>query len=356
MTQASVSVHHSSNAARVYRIPLDLFPSLSGYAHLVFADSYVVLIDVGSGVGHSNEQLEAGLKLIRDNYGENASWEALTHVLITHAHIDHFGGLRYVRKKTSAPLGIHKLDLRVLTGYEERLKIVAHRLTEYLIEAGVPQNEGQEIMDLYLLNKHLFESVEVDFTYDDVDMQVGPLRLTHVPGHCPGQVVLQIDDLLFSADHILKDTSPHQAPEQLTMNTGLGHYLESLEKIRPLARSVNVSFGGHEDPILNLEKRIDEIVIMHSDRLALVLELLESPQTTAEVSDKLFPEVEGYHVLLALEEAGAHIEYLAQRGYLFIRNLDDMQPDRAVPIIYQRSDGLAPPSLVLEGEKAHQQN
>ena len=55
MLQTSVTVHHSSNAARVYRIPLELFPGLSGYAHLVFADDYAVLIDVGSGVGYSNE-------------------------------------------------------------------------------------------------------------------------------------------------------------------------------------------------------------------------------------------------------------------------------------------------------------
>ena len=353
MNQSSVSVHHSSNAARVYRIPLELFPGLSGYAHLVFADNHIVLIDVGSGVGYSNEQLEAGFKLIRDDFGENANWEALTHVLITHAHIDHFGGLRYVRKKTSAPLGVHKLDLRVLTSYEERLKIVAHRLTEYLIEAGVSNDERHEIMDLYLLNKHLFESVEVDFTYDEVEMRVGPLSLTHVPGHCPGQVVIQIDDILFSADHILKDTSPHQAPEQLTMNTGLGHYLESLEKIRPLAHSVNVSLGGHEDPIVDLGKRIDEIVTMHGDRLAVVLKQLESPQSIAELSKNLFPEVEGYHVLLGLEEAGAHVEYLAQRGYLSISNLDDMQPDRAVPIIYQRRGGLLPPVM---GAKANKKN
>lgn len=99
MKGSSDIVHISSNGARIYRIPLDLFPSLSGYAHLVFVESYIVLIDVGSGVGYSNDQLEEGFKRIREDFGENANWNALTHVLITHAHIDHFGGLRQVRKK-----------------------------------------------------------------------------------------------------------------------------------------------------------------------------------------------------------------------------------------------------------------
>jgi hypothetical protein len=35
--------------------------------------------------------------------------------------------------------------------------------------------------------------------------------------------------------------------------------------------------------------------------------------------------VHGYNVLLALEEAGAHVEYLYQRGLLYIENMDDLE-------------------------------
>jgi len=334
-----VEAFRSSGDARIYRIPLNLFPILSGYVHLVFADDVIALIDVGSGFGDANDQLEVGMAEVRSEYGEKANWEDLTHVLITHGHIDHFGGLHYVRERTQAKVGIHDLDLRVLANYEERLKIVEHRLRVFLVEAGVDAVEGQGIMNLYLLNKYLFSSLSPDFTYEAVGMRVGPLRMVHVPGHCPGQVVIQLDDVLFSADHVLAETSPHQAPERLSLNTGLGHYLESLKRLRPLAGAIRLTLGGHEGPIEDLAGRISEIEQLHQERLEQVLNLLDEPKTIAEISQSLFPDADGYHKLLALEEAGAHVEYLTLRGYLEIDNLDQLDFDTPAPVRYSRLEG-----------------
>jgi hypothetical protein len=42
----------------------------------------------------------------------------------------------------------------------------------------------------------------------------------------------------------------------------------------------------------------------------------------------------GFHVLLALEEVAAHVEYLYQHGKLSIANLDEYQRDEISPIRY----------------------
>lgn len=347
---SGIEFYQSDAGARIYRIPLELFPILEGYAHLVFADDIVALIDVGSGFGESNDQLEAGMEEVRTRYGERANWEDLTHVLITHGHVDHFGGLRYVRERTQAKIGIHELDLRVLANYEERLKIIEHRLRAYLVEAGVERNKREGIMTLYLLNKHLYSSLPPDFTYNAKGMRVGPFRIHHVPGHCPGHVVIRLDDVLFSGDHILKNTSPHQAPERLSLNTGLGHYLESLQLVRRLSDGIRLSLGGHEGPIDGLAGRIKEIEGLHLERLEQILGLLNEPLTVAQISHALFPEVEGYHELLALEEAGAHVEYLSQRGYLGIENLDELDFESPAPIRYTRSEGVTRLRLTLDAD------
>lgn len=332
----------SAQGSRIYRLPLDLFPGLSGYAHLVIAQDVQALIDVGSGFGVSNEQLETGLENLRQEYGEKVSWSSLTHVLITHSHIDHFGGLRFVRERTRALVGVHELDLRVLTNYEERVALVAHRLREFLGEAGLSADDLSEVMDLYLLNKHLFSSTPVDFTYEAVGMRIGPIELIHVPGHTPGQVMVKVDDLLLSADHILEHISPHLAPERLTLNTGLGHYLVSLDRSRRLAGDVRLTLGAHQGVIEDLTMRVDEIERLYRERLETLLQRIQTPKTIADLSKVLFPDVDGYDKLLALEEMGAYVEYLHQRGHLGIENVEDLETDAIRPIRFRRLDGIAP--------------
>ncbi|KAA3648703.1 MAG: MBL fold metallo-hydrolase [Chloroflexi bacterium] len=334
-----VKSFESAGGARIFQMPLEAFPSFWVHSYLVIVDDYRVLIDTGSNFPQSNEGLEKHLESISAEIGESLGLADLTHIFVTHGHIDHFGGLAYVKPLTDAKVGIHELDRRNLTNYEERLVVVAQRLTEFLLESGASPERVEELKEMYMFSKALFNSVEVDFTYEAEGMQIGPFDFLHVPGHCAGMVCIKLHDILFSADHVLAGISPHQAPERLTLNTGLGHYLESLQACRAWASDVGLILGGHRRPIENLGKRIDEIVAEHQQRLEKVIEMLSEPQTIAQVAQELFGETEGYNDLLAIEEAGAHVEYLYQRGYLGISNLDEYrQTDLPVPILYQCLD------------------
>ncbi len=341
-SQPRVTYFESSGGAQIFQIPLQEFPILLGYAYLVIVDDqdgtpYRVLVDSGSGFGECNQHLESGLQAISLQMEKKIELSDLTHVLITHGHIDHFGGLTYVRPRTSAKIGVHELDLRNLTNYEERLAVVAHRLNEYLIEAGVSAPQREKLLDLYKITKSLHHSVRVDFTYEAVGMQVGPFEMLHVPGHCAGHVVIRLHDVLFSGDHILDGISPHQSPEHLTNFTGLEHYLDSLERLKTWDPGIRLTLGGHHEPIIDLPARITQIQELHRRRLGEARHLLVEPHTIAEVSQALFGEVHGYNVLLALEETGAHVEYLYQRGQLGIANLDDIENSGLpVPVRYYR--------------------
>lgn len=338
---AALKRYETDQGAVIYRIPLEVFPGFWGQAYVVVVEhadtAYRALIDTGSGFGASNEHLEAGLQQASAATGQDLSLENLTHVLITHAHIDHFGGLGHIRPRTKALIGVHELDQRVLTNYEERLTVVARRLREFLIEAGVSAERTETLIEMYNLPKRLFRSVQIDFTYEAVGMQVGPFEMLHVPGHCAGHVVIRLHDVLFSGDHVLTGTSPHQSPERLTLSTGLDHYLKSLESLRDWSSGVRLTLGGHKDPINDLTGRIAAIQEVHQQRLEQVLDLLQTPRTVAEISKELFGEVHGYNVLLAVEEAGAHVEYLYSRSLLGIKNLEELQAAQGgVPLLYYR--------------------
>jgi glyoxylase-like metal-dependent hydrolase (beta-lactamase superfamily II) len=338
-----IKFFETSAGGRIYQIPIQMFPILWGYAYLVFVkdglQEYRVLIDSGSGFGDSNQHLEAGIEAVAAYEGPSCGLDKLTHVFITHGHIDPFGGLTYVRPRTQAKVGVHELDLRNLTNYEERLTVVARRLDGFLVEAGVPPEKRDRLIDMYMITKSLYHSVNVDFTFGSMDMKIGPFDMLHVPGHCAGQVAIRLHDILFSGDHVLNEISPHQSPERLTLSTGLNHYLNSLELIRGWTEGVNLTLGGHKTPIIDLQTRLDALRELHQSRLAQILDILVEPLTIVEISQAVFGKVHGYNILLALEEAGAHIEYLYQHGLLGIANIAELENGTGpVPIQYYRLD------------------
>ncbi|MFZ2096611.1 MAG: MBL fold metallo-hydrolase [Anaerolineales bacterium] len=334
-----MKTYTTDHNAQIYQIPLHEFPGLVGNVYAVFTGKYRVLIDTGSGFGESNQDLEMGLDEVGKLRKEDCSLKTISHIFITHGHIDHFGGLPYIKERSKARVCIHELDRRIVSNHQERLSIAAHRLDEFLTEAGLTTEQREKELEMYKITKSLYRSVNVDLTYGAVGMRIGPFKFIHVPGHCAGHVVIRLHDVLFSGDHILDKTSPHQAPEQITLSTGVETYLDSLEIIRPLGKKIKYTLGGHENPVVDLDKRIEEIRLVHKERLQRILDILAKPHTISEISKYLFGKVDGYTVLLALEETGAHVEYLYQRGFLQIANLDELEEDsRLVPIQYQCVD------------------
>jgi len=182
----------------------------------------------------------------------------------------------------------------------------------------------------------LSRSVPINFTYNAIDMQLGRFEFLHVPGHSAGHVVIRLDDYLFCGDHVLNGISPHQWPERLTLNMGLGHYLDSLDKLERWAGAdITLTLSGHNEPIENLSSRITQIKGIHTQRLERTLGILSEAHTVAEVSSQLFRKVSGYDILLSVEEAGAHVEYLYQRGLLGITNIEEIGQSK-MPLLYQR--------------------
>jgi glyoxylase-like metal-dependent hydrolase (beta-lactamase superfamily II) len=316
----------SSSGARIYRIPLEVFPDFIAYCYVVLDAGVPTLVDTGSGYGNSNEHLLKGLEALHSDFGESLRLADIRRILITHGHIDHFGGLSFIREHINAQVGIHELDRRILTAYEERVVVASKDLRVYLERAGVRPELRTTLMEMYQFAKQHVRSVNVDILLDE-DTSLDGMRFIHVPGHCPGQVCILLGDVLLSADHILAQTTPHQAPESITLNTGLGHYLDALKKVRQID-GIRLALGGHEQPIQDVYARIDAIHASHQRKLERVLDAIKEagqPVTISDISKAMYPNRHGYEVLLALEEVGAHVEYLYQHGRLAVCNLDEVE-------------------------------
>jgi glyoxylase-like metal-dependent hydrolase (beta-lactamase superfamily II) len=188
----AVSRYLTSSGCKIYAFPVRAFPELVANIYFISDGQQRILVDCGSGMERSNRDLLAGLKAIEERYGEPAGLEKLSAILITHGHIDHFGGLPFVREYNQAPIGVHLLDRRILSHYEDRVVVASRLLENFLKRAGV-----------------------------------------------------------LASDHVLSRTTPHQAPESITNNMGLGHYLDSLDKIQALD-GIRLALGGHEEAMDDL--------------------------------------------------------------------------------------------------------
>ncbi len=331
----SIDKFQTSAGREIYTFSARAFPGLVANIYVVSDGEAKVLVDCGSGMDNSNQDLIDGLEALSDEYRQPFQLAEMSAIVITHGHIDHFGGLPFVRQYTKAPIAVHPLDRRVLSHYEERVLVASRLLETFLQRAGVSEGKRKGLMAMYLFAKGVYRSTPVDINL--AEGESGPLGMEvfHVPGHCPGQVCLLVDDILLTADHVLSFTTPHQAPESITNNMGLGHFLDSLDKIAALD-GVRLSLGGHEDPMPDLKGRIKEIKQVHDTRLNQVLDICDEPKTTAEISQELFGQVSSYHILLALEEAGAHVEYLYQHGELVATNVEQIESEPIPVIRYQR--------------------
>lgn len=335
MSPEPITRHDAPGNIRIYRMPLRVFPGMSANVYVIIAGDYAALIDTGSGLGESDADLRTAFAALRSDWNERLTWTDLRRIIITHAHIDHYGGLTALRTLTDAPIAVHELDRRVLTHHEERFILARRALAAFLRRAGVSPAKHAVLVQLYGWSKNLFRSVDVATTFREGDMIDDLFRVHHTPGHCPGQVCLQIGDVLLSADHVLPQTSIFLPPESITLSTGLDHYLRALRAINALS-GIRITLGGHGAPLEDLHGWIERIIGAQEQRLDQVRALCSEPRTIADVTAALYPGAAGYDELLALQKAGAYVEYLDMRGELTIANLADVDLDEGAAPRYWR--------------------
>lgn len=132
-------------------------------------------------------------------------------------------------------------------------------------------------------------------------------------GHAEGHLCLSdiAGGMLISGDQVLPTISSNIALIWRTLDPNPLHsFLTSLKRLRELPDTTLV-LPSHGIPFRGLQHRIDDLLSHHDEQLHAIVQACASPKTAAEILPVMYRRsLKGMHLLLAMAEAKAHLEYL----------------------------------------------
>jgi glyoxylase-like metal-dependent hydrolase (beta-lactamase superfamily II) len=292
-------------------LPLPFKPTIVN-VYLVRAGDEWTLVDTGMRTGDSQRALRAAL----DEIGIAPT--AITRIVCTHHHIDHYGASGPYRELSHARVFLHPLEA-------ERAAASASATGEneaWNRRSGVPPVAPEKRMPSpSLVFGTLYSPAIPDRLLADGDeVALGDGRRLDVvwtPGHTPGHccLLLEPDGILFVGDHLLPKITPHVGLYPNGPENPLGDFLNSHEKVKRLdARLVCPAHGGvYEDH----RRRASQLVDFHRVRKMTMLDAIRRrPLTPYEVALEAFaisPD-NRFQVMAATSETLAHLELLRFEG------------------------------------------
>jgi len=180
------------------------------YVYLVDAGSEQVLID--SGVGYGIDRIEDNIRSL--GFEPAGVW----HIIATHCHIDHIGGLAAWKERYGSKIIAHELDRAGIEGENNALTAASMYGVDY----------RQVLVDT-LLSGGLQELMLGDLKFN----------FLHTPGHTPGSISVYIDTkdgrVLFGQDI--------HGPFSPAWGSDLKQWRQSMQKL--LALKADVLCEGH---------------------------------------------------------------------------------------------------------------
>lgn len=267
---------------RLLRAPNPAPMTFTGTNTYILGEGRVAVIDPGPALPAHLDAILAAL----------APGETVSHIFVTHSHLDHSPLARPLSEATGAPVLAFG---GAFAGRSARMEALARQGT---FGGG--------------------EGIDLDFSPDEalvdgavVSGEGWSLQAVHTPGHLGNHLCFAWGDRVFSGDHVMGWASSLVSPPDGDM----GAYMESLARLAALgARRLH---PGHGDPVEDPADRIAFLTNHRRERESQILAALEAGATdAAALARRIYTDTPAALMGAATRNVLAHLLDLEDRNQI----------------------------------------
>lgn len=242
-----------SVAEGIYRIEMPIPWSPWTVNSYLIEDAALTLIDTGPGTDEALEILEDSLEDL------GYSLKEIERIILTHAHIDHYGLGNVINKLSSAKVFTHPYEKdRIVSRIDRYWKHNQKKFLRFFDELDLPEEvlrHFQSLISQYTQLALPFPPKQVkELSHrQKIPFDRFSLEVFHLPGHSPGHIALMETKkkFIFSGDLLLLKNLPSPIVDldwgspwmKLKGMTVLANSIKKLEGLR-----VKQVFPGHWEP------------------------------------------------------------------------------------------------------------
>jgi glyoxylase-like metal-dependent hydrolase (beta-lactamase superfamily II) len=187
-----------------------------------------------------------GNKILHYLHKNSIKSEDVSLIILTHAHIDHYGSAEELRRKTGAPIAVHEAD--------------AEYVKKGLNFVGIPTGpSGKIIKSLFIrIDKPISKSLDVDIVFNnDLDLNEFGIdgKVIHTPGHTEGSVSLVLSGgEIIVGDLITGGILFNRIPHYPLFVWDMYRLKESIMKVIQLSPKIIYASHGGPFSFVNVQK------------------------------------------------------------------------------------------------------
>jgi glyoxylase-like metal-dependent hydrolase (beta-lactamase superfamily II) len=268
------------------------------------------VVDGGQGALIDTGYPDEAAVAIRVEYLKRIAGLKLSHIIVTHHHIDHCGGARALRQATGAPICLHPTEARLLRQWRAAIPD----------DVDIPA-EPQTLDERLRAWRRATAQTTPDCLLQGGDtVQVGgvTIEVIDTPGHSLGSISLYLreEDVLFTGDTVLGLGTVAIFPPP---HGDMALYMQSLERLQTYDAALLCP--GHGPPVRDVARKLQELIDHRREREQQILTAVAQGQGRLEIMlADIYPELDKRLVGMARGQLLAHLHKLESEGRIAPRD------------------------------------